>query len=250
MSISAVGSQAAGNQNASGTSVSKAFPVNITSGNMISVIGIKFSPSSDAFASGDVTKTAGTATIGTINFRVNVNFNYSGSNFIAVGIWDADVTGSGSCTMQVGGAVASSALIIAINEYTSTNGAITFDTGKTTTGTGASGAPTGSSLTPSQYNGLIVGGLATATSGSTTHTPGSGWSQIFEDENGATDMTGSAIYQILASGSATVNWSAPTTVPWAVAGAGYVEPAGGGSSGRGYTNFLPMTGVLRHEKAA
>lgn len=240
MAITQVASQNSGAVADNTTSVSKAFPGNITSGNRIIIVGIKFSPSNDAFAAGDCTKTAGTATIGSIALDIQVNFNYTGGDYIAVGIWSAAVTGTGSCTMQVGGAVAGSYLLIASDEFTSSIGSITFDTGKTSTGTGSTGAPTASAITPSAYDGLIIGGVGTATAGATTHTPGSGFTQIFEEEDGSAHMTGSAIYRVLTSGSGTANWTAPTTVPWAVASAAYIEQAAAGGT------WGPLLGLMNN----
>lgn len=246
MAITQVGGQNAGALTDSGTSVSKAFPAALTPNNLVSVVCAKFSPSNDAFLAGDCTKSAGTATVGSITLDASVNFNYTGANFLAVGVWSCAISSSGSCTIQVGGAAAGSALLLAIDEFTSPNGQITFDTGKTATGTGTSTAATASAaITPSTYNGLIIGGVGTATSGATTHTPNSSFTQIFEEENGSLHMTGNAAYQVLTSGSATASWGLGASVSWAVAAAGYIEPAAStGGAAHPVPCLLPMLGCM------
>src|SRR5688572_17812296 len=90
----------------------------VTAGSLIVVCGMKFSPTTDAFAAGDCTQSAGTATIGSVTLDRGHNLDMAGgSGWGSVGIWSAPVTGSGTLTMQVGGALAGSYLLIGAGEF-------------------------------------------------------------------------------------------------------------------------------------
>src|SRR5688572_25975197 len=79
----------------------------VTAGSLIVVGGKKFSPSTDAFVAGDCTKSAGTATIDTVTLDRGHNLDMAGgSGWGSAALWSAIVTGSGTLTMQVGGALA------------------------------------------------------------------------------------------------------------------------------------------------
>lgn len=228
MTISKVVGQATGvsvaNDNNAAT---KAFPGNITSGNTIFVLGMRYTTSSKAFVAGDCTKSAGTATIGSIALDSATEYNVSAGNYLQIGIWSASVTGTGSATMQLAAGGGGSYQIMAIDEAHSDVGAISFVAGSNKAGSGATGAPataSGSSTT----NAIFMAAVATITSGATTHTPGLTYSQIYEEEDGASYQTGNAEYKIVTGAtSSTADWQAPTTVPWAAALAVYQEPAAG-----------------------
>lgn len=246
MTITAVASQAGGNHAENTTSVSRAYPGNVTAGNILLIAGIKFSPGNDAFVVGDLTKTAGTATLGTIALDVNINFNHAATDFIATGLWSVPVTGTGSLTLQVGGALAGSFLLIGSDEYHSDNGQITFETGKTSTGTGTTGAPTTGNITsagPAQS--VFFGAVAINASGSVTITPDGAFTQVYEDEAGTTDMTGSVIRQFVATSTTdAASWTAPTTNEWAAAISSYKEPSGGAIAGVSTITFSGTNQLL------
>lgn len=100
MTITRVAAQAGGATVDLSTTASRAFPSNVTAGNLVWIAAGKYDPNSPStFVVGDCTKSAGTATIGAITLDCVLNV---GS--IAVGIWSALVTGSGSLTLQVSNA--------------------------------------------------------------------------------------------------------------------------------------------------
>lgn len=225
MSIARIAGQAAGAVADSATSVSKAYAGNVTSGNLLIIVGVKYSPSNDTFAAGDCTKSAGTATVGTITLDKVNNYNYSGSEYVTVGIWSVPVTGTGSCTMQVGGGVAGSYWIIGIEEVSGADTGASRVEG-TNSNQNTSGAPDTGTVA-SAGGALFVGGLGTVTSGATTHTADGAFTLIYEQEDGSAHMTGSVIDMIVTTGTTdSASWTAPSGPQWAAALAVYKEASG------------------------
>jgi hypothetical protein len=214
------------------TSVARAFSSNVTSGSLIVVVGMKFSPSNDAYVAGDCTKSAGTATIGTIALDHSANITTGGTNHAAVGIWSAIVTGTGSCTMQTAGAAAGSYLLIGSGEFSGSWDASRLEAGVSGAGTGSDGDAAGSSGNASSAGaGLFIGGLSLETNVGGTITPDAAFTAMYENE-ASTDANGSAIYQIV--GGATTDaaeWTFTTNNNgYGIALAVYKEAAGAATS--------------------
>lgn len=84
------------------SSISKAFTSNVTIGNYIVVGGCAAHSASHDFIAGDCTKASGTATIGTVRLAVQNGFTLTEVSLdLEIGLWYAEVTGSGSLTMEV-----------------------------------------------------------------------------------------------------------------------------------------------------
>ena len=224
MAISSV--QVAGNSAANTTSISKAFTSNVTSGNLLVIYAAKYSPSGDFFVVGDCTKSAGTATLGTITLDQELQFLDTFGNRIVVGIWSAPVTGTGSCTMQIGGALSGSYLIMGIQEISGADTSGTRVDGSNES-SGNSGAPDSGNVT-STAGAMFAGVLGLDVGSSTTITHDGAFSLVYEEEDGSTHQTGSFIYRIVTSGTLdSASWSAPSTVPWAAGLVVYKATAGG-----------------------
>ena len=210
------------------TSVSKAYPSNVTAGNLLVLGVVKWNDSgADAFVVGDISQSAGTATLGTFTLDVQLDYNYISAFHIIVGLFSVPVTGSGSCTIQVAGGVAGSYWILGTQEYSGADVSGTRVAG-TSTGQAATGAPTTGTVA-SGGAGAFAGVVGTNTLGATTHTPGADYTQIIEEEDGATHMTG-AYEDRLVSGDTTdaADWTAPTLNASACVVAFYKEAAAGG----------------------
>lgn len=216
------------------TSVSRSMG-SVTAGQLVVVWGMKYSPSADAFAAGDCTQSAGTATIGAVSLDRSDGGDDNppgAANFMYSGVWSCIVTGSGTLTMQVGGAVAGSYLLIGAEAF---NGS--WDASRVEAVNGAT-VTTNDQLTPGTGNGtsagaaLFAAALQANTSDASTITPDAAFTTAYENETG-TDDNGSAIYRIVGSGTTdagdwtlstagTVNGTAQSLVV-------YKEAAGGGS---------------------
>ena len=206
----------------------------VTNGDRIVVCAVKAitTASNVAFVAGDCTKNAGTATIGAVTLDVSANRLTGGSSYIDVGIWSAPITGGGTLTMQVTDGTTSTANLywdIMVLQVHSSLGATTV--GSTNSGNAASGAPNSGSVTPANYEAILVGVAANNQGTSTAYTQDSNFTSIYENPNGNLGQSGEAIYRIIASGSDDANWTAPAgSDEWVAAVVAYLEPSGAGSS--------------------
>ncbi len=230
MAITAVGTQAGGVTVDNAASATRAFGANVAVGNIVVVVASKGVATHRAFVAGDCTKSTGTATLGTITLDKTVARDDTGGPsgaWLDVGIWSAQVTGAGSLTMAVAGG-ASTFWVLGTLELNSSLGAIGI--GASNSGNAATGAPSSGTITPASFDACLVGGLAVGgTATPTTQTPDATFTQVYEEEAGATHMTGSVIRKIISSGSGvSASWTAPTTIAWAAAVVAYTESGGGG----------------------
>lgn len=202
MTITVVAGQEGGTNANGTTSVSRAFGSNVTSGNLILVAAMKSTTASDAWLATDCTLSAGTATVGTIALDKTIEIQVAGGFFQAVALWSCLVTSSGSCTMQAAGAAAGTDLLIASGEYAATSG---WDgsrleaSASASTATDNTNAATGNAT--SAKRALFWAAVAIDLSATITITPDAAFTQVFEDENGLTDEGGSAIRQLVATGT-------------------------------------------------
>lgn len=219
------------------TSVSKASGSNVTAGNLVIVAAIKYSPgSNDPFVVGDVSQSAGTATLGEWTKDVDIIREYTTGEYVAAALFSAPVTGSGSCTVTVGGAVAGSYWALGIAERSGLDVSATR-VESTNTGGAESGAPATGTAT-SAAGALFVGAVATVDTSAATHTPGADYTQIYEEEDGSLHMMGSVEDRIVTGGTTdAADWQAPTTLEWAAVVAVYKEAAAGA------THWVPESDV-------
>lgn len=223
--------QSTGNHQNSATSISKAFASAFSAVNnrvivLANISSTVYTPASgDCTASGDVTG----------GFTLRVTSDVSGGSMSAgdhmyLCIWDGVVTGTASArTITIANMPTGAFSLIAIVEAHSSTSTVAYDS-QTDTDTSNDTSHTPNALvalTPSAFEALIVGGVGIYASNSTTVTPtaGGSFTQIFEDEAGATDAVGNFVYKILTSGSQAVTWSAPTNKPFTCAEAVYIEAA-------------------------
>ena len=201
--ITAVSGQAGGASDFAGTntSISKSYTSNVTSGNLLVVVGLRASDSSTAWSAGSLTKSAGTATIGTISLdRVPTSINLEGTDIMHIGIWSCLVTGSGSLTFQLSDSNGTyRGFVIGIDEYSSSSG---WDSSRAESGnsggtaTNDQTAPTSGNAT-SAGSAVFVGGMVDFNGANQAIGQDAAFSVIFEEENGATSLHGSTIRRIV-----------------------------------------------------
>lgn len=201
------------------------FPNPLTAGRMIVVTGWMWNNGSafGPFASANCTKTAGTATLDTITLAQEAHRTTSGAFVINVGIWSALVTGSGTCTMQIGTFPAGSFSTIALMEVSTDVG---WDSGRLE----ATNSANGSSTTPDSGNGtslgnaVFVGGQVANFGTNSAITPDGAFSTCFESENGAVHQPGSSIYRVVSTGTTdSASWTNAANDQWAAALAVFKE---------------------------
>lgn len=201
------------------------FPNNLTAGRMIVVTGWMWNNGSafGPFASANCTKTAGTATLGAITLSTQQQRTTSGAFQINVGIWTALVTGSGSCTMQIGTFPAGSFSVIALMEVSSDLGWDSSREEQTNGTTGSSTTPDSGNAT-SAGEALFVGGQVANFGTNSAITPDGAFSTCFESENGTTHQPGSAIYRVVTTGTTdSASWTNAANDQWAAVVAVFKE---------------------------
>ena len=218
MTITVAQSTGASADNA--TSIAKATTSNVTAGNRLIILVGKYSPSSDVIVVGDISKSAGTCTLGSFALDKVITGT---TNYFYAAIFSAEITGSGSCTITVGGGPAGSYWNIALIEMASSLGVPTLEN---TNGAAANtGAPDSGNVT-SAGAALFVGSLTTDITSATTHTIDAAYSLVFEQEDGLNHLGGAFGYRIVSTGTTdSASWTAPTTQEYSIALAVYQEPA-------------------------
>jgi len=207
---------------ANSSSVTKAFASNVTAGNIIIVYGARYTASLDDFVAGDCTKSAGTATIGAVTLDKVANVTLSGSDYIVVRVWSCQVTGSGSCTMQIAGGGASNN--IGIGEYHTDVSSIAFGTGLSNNSTGTSTSPSAGNVTTGG-TAIIAGAMTNdATVNPETITPDAAFTTVHEEENGSAALS-CGFARRITTGNVTdsADWTLGTSAKWVAIDAAYVE---------------------------
>lgn len=200
----------------------RVLPNNVTVGQLI-VVGAS-SDGTAVFTAGDLTKSAGTATIGTVALDVTVNQTTDQH----CGLWSVIVTGSGSLTLAL--STGGSFSITGVGVYDGS-----WDAGRLV---GTNSAVGTTSTTPSSGNvtstgaALFVGVLAVGNAANVTLTQDTNFTSIFESPDGTAHEVGEIIDRIVTVGTTDdANWTigaAPTR--FAIALAVYKEAGGGGGT--------------------
>ncbi len=230
---------AGGNFGNNTTSVTRSMG-SVTAGQLVVVYGMKFSPTADAFVAGDVTKSAGTATIGTVSLdRTNGGDDGTATAYAYAGIWSAIVTGSGTLTMQVGGAAAGSYILIAAEAFNGSWDASRVEAVNGSLVTTNSTSSTSTGNVTSAGAAVMAAAIQLNTNAATTITPDAAFTTVYENETG-TDDNGSAIYRIVGSGTTDAgDWTHGTNHNGtASAIVAYKEVAGSSS-----VRVNPLTGI-------
>lgn len=210
--------QSTGTHVAAATSIVLAYTGNVTVGNVLVVAVSKYTPSTDVFVVGDISKSAGTATIGSWQLDKAEEHFTSGSEYCSAALYSAVVTGTGSCTITVD-SVAGSYLQLGIMEFsgisTATDRCESTNSGEADTGTDIHAG----SMT-SARGAVFVATSYFNTSTNTTITEDSGV-LVYEDEVGA-DGPASVTEQIVTTGT-TLNpgWTISANRIWVAVGGAY-----------------------------
>lgn len=222
MTISQVSGQAGGvTVDGSGT-ISRAYPSNVTVGNVICVAAGKYDLSSVTFSAGDVAKSAGTATIGAFTLHAT---DQNGSDLPHnVAVWTALVTGSGSLTLTVTG-TAGSYWWLGTDELTSDVG---FDssreeaTAQTNPVGGADSTPQFTGNMTSAGGAAFFGAIELSTGSNISDlTEDAAFTRIYREPDGTAHVVGIVMVRIVSSGTTDRIESSSTTtgnVPYIGAG--------------------------------
>lgn len=227
--IQRVAGQSAYGRVAGAASLAVAFPGSVTSGNLLVLTMARGSAGgSDPMAVGDISQSAGTATLGSFQLDRGHEQAIGGSNYQNVAIYSVPVTGTGSCTLSVGGGAGADYWGVAVQEYSGADtsasrvNAVNSGVGTSTTvvsGTAATGG-----------DGLLVGAATLWGSSSISITPQAAWAQVAEEEDGSLwQMFASADQSVASDTTDEAEWTLGSSLQFAAAVVAYKIPGGGPS---------------------
>jgi hypothetical protein len=196
---------------------------NVTLGNKVVVACFRFANTdNDPFVAGDCTKTAGTSTLGAFSLLTEENVQYSASpGYENVGLWAADVTGSGTLTVTVAGTAGNywGVSIVELASSTGWDGSYLEDTAIGANSADNTNAASGDGS--SAGKAIFIGVVATTNDGTgspLTVTPDGAFTNSVEEEDDATHAVGSVIYRIVGTGTTdSADWTLDSNLGWAAA---------------------------------
>lgn len=230
MAIAAVSGQNGG-ATAAATSDTYAYGSDVSVGSLIVIIGHQTgSGDNDIFVAGDCTKSAGTATIDTIQLDTQIQVNAGANVYLRTGIWSCLVTGAGSLTMQVSNG---SPLTTAIHghEFTgSWDGTRLEDSATASTSTDDTDASTGNAT--SAGAALFVAGVTTVDETAVGITEDGAYTLIVETaETSDGNAEAGSCYQIVGTGTTDAgDWTLGNNKGWSCNLAVYLEAAAAGAT--------------------
>lgn len=203
------------------SSVALTFPNNVTAGSLLTfVVTASVGTTSDAPVAADLTKTSGTATIGTVSLDLVDTRLIGGVYYLHAAIYSVLVTGSGSLTMTYAN-VANATYFIAGDEYTGSWDSTRVE--DTASAQATSTAPSSGDAT-SAGAALFIGAQGMATGALAGMTPDAAFTQIAENEGSSTQVQGSAISRIVSSGTTdAASWTNDVNQEWLALVVAYKE---------------------------
>ena len=199
---------------AAASSVARAYPNNVAAGSLLTIVGFVYTgTTNDPPVAADLTKSAGTATIGTITRDVVNTYNLGSGDLVHAVQYSAIVTGAGSLTLTLNGGANGVVCYIAVDEYTGT-----FDDSRVVDTASSNGNSTAQSSGDADSPGaaLFVGGLmhVNLASGSAATEDGA-FTLIAEQNSSASQLGASAIARIV-TGATTdaASWTTNNPAAW------------------------------------
>lgn len=210
--------------------------LSVTSGQMITVIGVIIDTATFTPSAGDVAYDAGSATIGTPTLdKFLVLDTGDAPYFLGIGFWSVLVTGTGSLSVRLtptgGSAACANHLSIWDGNWDSTR----VEHAPTIASSATNDQTTHSSGSATSAGAaLFLGGLALLQTANKAITQDGSFTLLTEYENGTTTACGGASYRIVGSGTTDTSdytSAAGTSYGWASGLVVYKEVGGGGSVG-------------------
>lgn len=201
------------------TNFTYALPSNPVAGNLIVLSSARYRAGDNSlYREGDLTKSAGTATISTPSL-LHLQF----ATEIGLAVWSFLVTGSGSLTLQVAHGGTGTFGSLFLGEF-SGNFLNHKDVNYRST-QGNSTAPDTNTVTTHRVGDTVLFGHMSALNAAVvTVTPDAAFTQIGEDENGADRVIHSVMYRIVLQGTTdSASWTLGTTGNWECAILGFSE---------------------------
>jgi hypothetical protein len=234
MAISQVATQVGKAVGDNTTGVQRAFGSNVSLGSLITIVAGKWATtgSTDAFIAADCIKQAGTATIDTPTLDIQFEVTDGGDRY-SIAVYSCLVTGAGSLTMRVQGAVAGSYLFLFTDEWSGTWDASRIDGTPAATGTATNSQTSASSGdTTSTAAALFIAGLCSnAGNSGYSMTALNSFTKAAEETDGSAHWVGAYGHRVVGSGSTLPSaWTiGSANQGWAAGIVAYKEATGGGT---------------------
>lgn len=212
MTITRVGAQGGGatfTNTANANVVERAFPANVTAGNLVYAVAIKYDPLPLAFLNAQLTvKSGSTATLS--DQRMHVAKANSADLNQNIAIWSAIVATGGSLTLALTSSQFSY-VVFATDELAATGGWDSSREEDTAVGEGTGTAQAAAAMT-SAGSAILIGGINIGSSvNSTDWTEQAAFSRLYREPDGSTTECGLVMYQIVGSGTTDAIESSTTT---------------------------------------
>lgn len=210
---------------AAATSVARAYPNNVAAGSLLTIMaGVMTAGANDPPVAGDLTKTAGTATLGTIARDAISTGDVGSGYYVHAAIYSVIVSGAGSLTLTLAGGANGAACWLAVDEYTGT-----FDASRLVDSAVANGDDSAPSSGDADSPGaaLFIGHASfTNAAVGAAATEDAAFSLIGEQNASSTQLGFSSIARIV-TGATTdaASWATSNPTGWATALAVYREVA-------------------------
>jgi hypothetical protein len=210
---------------AAATSVARAYPNNVAAGSLLTITGgVLTIGANDPPTAGDLTKSAGTATLGTVSRDAVSTRDLGGGYYIHVAQFSVIVSGAGSLTVTLAGGANGASAWLAVDEYTGT-----WDDSRlvdTAAANGDSAAPD-SGNADSAAAALFFGGLVHINAASGSNASEDGAFSLIAEQNSTTTQVGWSSIARIVTGATTdaASWTTNNPVGWAAALAVYREVA-------------------------
>jgi len=216
-------SQRVGNV-ANATSLALAMPSSVTANNHV-VVGCAtwWGTDTNSLAAGDLTKTAGTSTIGSVTVDSQLS-NGASPNIVEATVFSVPITGTGTLTLTVADDVADSFTCVA-QEYSGMDATTRVqgqNTGSGTSTTPATGTVAGTG------EALFFGAHVNAAGGAITLTQGADFDGLYEMTDGTTFTSGGFEERIVTTDTTdAADWTLSSSLMWTAAMAVYQDTTGG-----------------------
>ena len=213
-----------------GTSIARSVG-SVTSGQCVifGAVHLNLSGTDDPFVVGDLTQTAGSATISDIRLhgQAGGNFGGAGGNYGRAVVYSCLVTGSGTLTLTLAGQPTGTFLFAAseaLNGSWDTAREEAVAAGGLNTADAISSISSGNVTTAGA--GIIIGMMVLNDGVNQTITEDGAFTLVAESQNGSTSAMGSMIYRIVATGTTDAgDWTFNTTDGNAYCGAAAIAVA-------------------------
>lgn len=206
--------QSTGTTSDSATSISLAYVSNVTNGNLLVIgLGEWTSTTNRPAVVGDITQSAGTATLGAFTLDVQNTYQYVTNNFINVMQFSVPVTGTGSCTIQVANMPAGSFSTMSIMEWSGVDTSISR-VARTADGVGQNSTVMTTDVANCDGTAVFIGTVHLPAAADDVITEGVDYTLVYENESAAHEVLSTEYRSVTAVTTDAADWTQGSREEW------------------------------------